>query len=102
MKESNNVIVICNEEHVIVPGKCALCERDQLQSDKAELLEKHRLLVALLAQDTAMQEITRLRNMLAECITDNPALAERNHSYGMRRLNSINEIAWGALAVVVP
>lgn len=25
----NNVTVVCNEEHRIDPGKCALCERDE-------------------------------------------------------------------------
>jgi len=35
----SNVIVICNEEHSIAPGKCALCQRDAMRAYVKELRE---------------------------------------------------------------
>ena len=35
----NNVIIICNEEHAITPGICALCERDHLREALQSVLD---------------------------------------------------------------
>ena len=44
----NNVIVICNVPHDIVPGVCILCERDRLLAQLTE------------ARDKALEEIETL------------------------------------------
>ena len=61
----NNITVVCNKEHEITPGVCALCERDALAAQNRELLER---LARIRDSEHSITELAAMLETVAEFI----------------------------------